>query len=273
MNRVIIPAGSELKTYYKYYGRSLRDIPEEKQEMLKHPLGTIGDGLEIDDRNDLFKEGYLPGEIGIFPLKAGGFCVANRTIFYGCKGEMLQWWFAWHGTDPLKYAIWDPYDHYDLIIPESEKHKLHDPSISNADKCREIHHTVKESLIPGDEPTEIEIFFRKPSVMGFEEKQIFTDHCSFLVCANVEIVTPEGVPNMPVVMTHMSRDIADGCELRSRFWLGYQIQEGNGVYLLPENMDIPLPLVTNLLQHNFFEFTNLAEILKSVYSEEKNNWE
>ena len=199
--------------------------------------------------------------------------MSNKTFFPGSSGEMIQWWFAWHGVEPLRYAIWDPLDHHGITVPEEDKKKILDPEISIQDKCREIHHTVAESLIPGEEPSTIKIFFREPGIMGFDTEKISEDdRCSALVCSNVEIVTPDGVPNMPVVMTHMARNVDGGCELRSRFWLGYQIVDGVGKCMLPDGMEIPLPLVTSLLQHNFFEFTNLAEILPNVYAEEKNNW-
>lgn len=272
MNRVGVPVGSESKSYYKYFLRELKDIPAEKQEILKNPVMPMEDGMKINDRNMIFDAGYLPGEIGIFPLEEGGYCVANKTFFPDCTGEMLQWWFGWHGVDPLRYAIWDPLDHYGLEVPEEDKAKILNPETSIADKCREVHHTVLESLVPGEEPSKIEIFFRDPALMGFDAEKIFTDACSFLVTANVEIVTPEGVPNMPVVMLHTARDVEGGCEMRTRFWLGYQTIDGVGKCLLPPGFEIPLPLVASLLSHNFFEFTNLGEILPSVYAEEKDNW-
>ena len=272
MERVKLPAGSENKSYYKYYSRELKDIPPEKQAVLADPMRPMKDGLKIGDRNRLLDDGELPGEIGIYPLEEGGYVVANRTFFPGSSGGMMQWWFGWHGVDPLRYAIWDPLDHYDVTVPEEDRKKILDPATSIPDKCREVHHTVRESLVPGEAPSTIRIFFRDPAVMGFETDKIFTRHCSSLVCSNVEIVTPGDAPNMPVVMTHMTRDVEGGCELRSRFWLGYQILDGIGTCLLPEGAEIPLPVVTNLLRHNFFEFTNLAEILPRVYAEEKDNW-
>lgn len=272
MSRVSVPAESEHKSYYKYYLRELKEIPAEKQEILKNPVMPSENGLKIGDRNKIFDPGYLPGEVGIFYLEEGGCCVANKTFCPGCTGEMLQWWFAWHGVDPLRYAIWDPMDHYGLEMPEADKAKVLDPNVSIADKCREVHHTVLESLVIGDEPGEIEISFRDPALMGFDTDKIFTDACSFLVCANVEIITPEGIPNIPVVMLHTARDMDGGCEMRTRFWLGYQIIDGVGKCLLPSEVKLPEPLVASLLGHNFYEFTNLAEILPSVYAEEKDNW-
>lgn len=77
MERVKIPAGSEQKSYYKYFNRELKDIPDEKLAILKNPVGPMEDGLKINDRNLLFEKGDLPGEIGIYPLKEGGYVVAD----------------------------------------------------------------------------------------------------------------------------------------------------------------------------------------------------
>ncbi len=74
-------------------------------------------------------------------------------------------------------------------------------------------------------------------------------------------------------MTHMTRDTEYGCELRSRFWMGYNIINGEAQYLMPGGMEFPIEMAHQLLGHNFNEYTNLSEILASVYAEEKDNWE
>ena len=42
--------------------------------------------------------------------------------------------------------------------------------------------------------------------------------------------------------------------------------------MIPDGMVFPEIVLSNLLGHNFAEFTNLAAILPSVYAEEKDNW-
>lgn len=75
---------------------------------------------------------------------------------------------------------------------------------------------------------------------------------------------------MNVIMMHMARDTADGCELRSRFWMGYT-KEGKvklPFFLKP----IVKKKMVALLGHNFAEYTNLGAILPEVYAQEKDNW-
>ena len=270
-NKVPVAEKSKERSYYKYYLQDMAPIPVEKQEFLKNPKGNPEDALKIEDRNKLFDPGYLSDEKGYFMLDNGTAVVSNNTFFKGSKGEMLQWWFAWHGVDPLRYAIWDPFDHYGLEINDEARAKMTDPDVSIADKCYDVDHLVTESLVMGEEPTKLLIGFKNPASMGYDTSKIFTDACSFLVCANVWIDGPDG-SKAPVVMTHMARDIEGGCELRSRFWLGYQIIDGKAKKMIPDGMVFPEIIVSNLLGHNFAEFTNLAAILPSVYAEEKDNW-
>lgn len=81
------------------------------------------------------------------------------------------------------------------------------------------------------------------------------------------------LPNMPVVMMHMAVDTEDGCELRSRFWMGYKIENGVGKrYGFPEFLLKKLKgIFEKLLAHNFYEYTNLGVILPQLYAEEKDN--
>ncbi len=269
--KVPMPQGSEAKSYYKYYAQEIADVPAEKQEFLKNPWGKKEDGLNIHERNKLFDKGYLTDEKGLFETEDGGIIVANNTFFEGSTGAMLQWWFGWHGIDPLRYACWDCYDHYGLDISFEDMAKIKDPNTSIPEKCYDVTHVVTESLVIGEAPTILYIHFRNPKAMGYQAERIFTDECSFLVTANVEIKTPAGL--LPVVMTHIARDVEGGCELRSRFWMGYNIINGKAEYLMPGGVAFPKAPAEQLLGHNFQEFTNLAKILPSIYEEEKDNWD
>ncbi|MCD7922158.1 MAG: phloretin hydrolase [Clostridiales bacterium] len=271
LKRVPLRPGAENRSYYKYYLKEFAKLPVDKAEFLKNPVGRTEDGLDIHERNQLFQPGYLPDERGVFSTADGGKLVANNTKFLNATGEMLQWWFAWHGIDPLRYAIWDPFDHYGLDISFEVRAKLLDPSLSLREKCCDIQHVVKESLVMGNPPDTLFLDFKKPEDMGYDETKIGTAACSFFVGANVGIESPLG--RVPIVMTHTARDTADGCELRSRFWMGYNIINGKAEYLMPDGMEFPLEMALQLLGHNFNEFTNLSEILPSVYAEEKDHWE
>ena len=69
-------------------------------------------------------------------------------------------------------------------------------------------------------------------------------------------------------MTHFVRPTAKGSELRSRFWMGWSIVDGQPVKMIPDGVAIPEIAPMSLLQHNLKEFYNLAVLLPLVYAEE-----
>ena len=68
------------------------------------------------------------------------------------------------------------------------------------------------------------------------------------------------------------REIEGGVELRSRFWIGYGLVNGQVVKLLPDGVQVPKEAPMGLFAHNLKEFGHLAAILPSLYAEEKDNW-
>lgn len=74
-------------------------------------------------------------------------------------------------------------------------------------------------------------------------------------------------------MTHFVREIEGGIELRSRFWMGWNYENGRDVKKIEDGDRYPDFAVMGLAIHNVKEFTNLAAILPSLYAEEKDNWE
>ncbi len=86
----------------------------EKLAYLENPIDPKY-ALKIEDRNKLFEPGYLDKEVGYCQMPDGSTYVANLTKMPGVTVEMFDWWFAWHGLGPLRYTLWDPYDHYHAI--------------------------------------------------------------------------------------------------------------------------------------------------------------
>ena len=273
LQRVNVPKGSESKPYFKYFMRNMAPVPQEKLDMLSRGPADTKKALKLDDREKLFEPGYLPMEVGYAYFDDGSAVVANKTVCRGVTGEMLQWYFAWHPIEPLRYAVWDPFDHYDSVVSDEVLHRLLDPDISIADKCFNSDQLVTESLVMGEPGIPIMIHFRRPSEYGMDDHVLETKQVSFIVCANCEIKTPEGQPDVPVFMLHTARDIEEGCELRSRFWLGCHVINGEAKCMLPPGVRFPEEMAKQLLGHNFNEFTNLAAILPELYNENKNKWE
>lgn len=64
------------KSYYKYYVQDIAAAPQEKYDMITPEPGNNADALRIQDRNDLFLPGDLPGR------SSGGGCwrTAQRLL-------------------------------------------------------------------------------------------------------------------------------------------------------------------------------------------------
>ncbi|MNP36999.1 hypothetical protein D3C76_1304230 [compost metagenome] len=76
-----------------------------------------------------------------------------------------------------------------------------------------------------------------------------------------------GGPKAPAVMMHLFREVDGGVESRTRFWMGYNIIDKKLCKLLPDGIQMPIQAPMGLAFHNVEEYSNLAEILPSLYSE------
>lgn len=268
--KVPVKPEDKSKTYFKYYEMDMTQLTPEQNMAVKNGKGDPSNALILENRNDLFKTGNLPGEEGFFVMPDGSGHVAHRTLMPGITGQMLEWWFAWHPLDDLRYIIWDPEDHFGTQLPdESHRRKILNPDVPLREKSWGVTHVVKESI--GGPPTNIEIRFMDPSDLGYDKSKIGTAYCDFLVCANA-FIQPDENTKVPAVMTHVARTVDGVLEFRSRFWIGWNVIDGRPVKLLPEGMTVPEMVLMGLYGHCIKEYQHLAKILPSLYAEEKDNW-
>ncbi len=251
----MVPVTEEEKKspLYKYFTLDMVDAPAEKYAQVENPMDPK-DALSPFDMNKLFDPGYLPGELGYCNLPDGGAMLANITPMPGVTPEMFDFWFAWHGLEPLRYKIWNHDQHYAAISRNPDK--ANDRSLSMKERYWDTIHDVREDVGLGVE--DIIINFRNPADIGFSKEKL-ADFKGTIVCAGNE--------ESPTIMCHFLRPVEGGCELRSRFWMGYNVVDGKPHKMLPDGVQFPLVPVKALLTHNMKEFTNLAAILPKVYAE------
>ncbi len=206
------------------------------------------------EMNRLFDEGYLPMELGYCNLPDGTAMLANLTFMPGVTPEMFDFWFAWHGCEDLRYKIWNHHQHYFARTDSMEK--ALNKSLSMKERYWDTEHAVYEDC--GEGPRDIHINFRNPADIGFDPEKL-KDFKGTIVCSGNE--------KAPTIMCHFLRPVEGGCELRSRFWMGWHVVDGKPCKALPDGVKIPLGAVKSLLMHNIKEFTHLAAILPSVYAE------
>jgi hypothetical protein len=262
-----LSAEEKKRGYSKYYNLEMTPIPQEKLKILTAgPIDPVK-ALSIEHRNDLFKPGYFDVEIGYCTMPDGTGYLANLTTMPEVTTEMFDWWFAWHSLEDLRYRIWDPEDHF--YARANDRNHVLDKNLPLRKRTWGVSHTVREDIGPG--PDDLIIEFKDPADLGFDAEKIGTAACATIMAANGH--SPEGAQNkMAAVMTHFVRELDQGIELRSRFWIGCQIINGQPVKVIPDAISVPEIATKGLFAHNLKEFTHLATILPKVYAEEKDNW-
>lgn len=265
-----VPVTEEEKqrSIYKYFARDMAQAaPEKYGKMAAGPIAP-DKVLPFQERNRLFEPGYFDEEAGWCILPDGTGYLANLTQMPGVTTEMFDWYFAWHGLEDLRYKIWNKEDHY--YARTQNRKKVLDPDLTLKEKLWDTTHEILEDTGMG--PSPIVIHFKHPGDCGFDAEKIGTKACSTIICGKGygKGQPPFAVP--PTFMTHFVRETADGIELRSRFWMGWDFVNGKEVKVLPDGMRYPDAAALTLAMHNIKEFTNLAAILPDLYAEEKDNW-
>ncbi len=250
------------KPYAKYFNVPMKPVPEEITAFLdKGPIDPSL-ALPIENRNDMLKPGHLDSEMGYCIMPDGTGFIAMNTPMPGVTSEMINWWFAWHGLEGLRYKIWDPDDHYDIYVREEDlEHRL-DMSLNTRQRNWGTTDIVNEDIGTGALP--LGISFMSPEDFGYNMDEFRAPNVLTAINANCKLVEP----NIPIVcFSHVAREIPGGLELRSRFWLGWNVVDKKPVQV---SNQVPLELVAGLARHCPKEYSNLAALLPKVYAENVN---
>jgi len=264
-----LTAEENKKSYAKYYYREPALPSPEQLSTMDKPMDPAK-ALPATNINDLLNPGYLEVETGWCVLPSGAAYVANLTKMPGVTVDMVNWWFAWHSLEDLRYKLWWPQGHSSIAINPEDRRKVLDPKIPATQKFQGITHHVVEDV--GGGPENIYISFLSPEEFGFDMSRFKASNVGTLVAANglsSLVNAPPGTPQAPAVMCHFVRAIPGGVEFRSRFWLGYYRHEKNPIFMLPPGMRIPDFAPRGLAIHNVYEYTNLAAFLPQLYNEQK----
>ncbi len=253
LERVPVTEEEKNSPLYKYFELPMVEADPAKYAAVAMPF-DMEKAHAIQDMNKLFDEGYLDMELGYCNLPDGTGVLANITQMPGVTPEMFDWWFAWHGVAPMRYKVWNPQQHYSCQTRNMDK--ALDKSLSMKERYWDTVHDVYEDV--GNGPQPVIINFRNPVDVGFDPEKM-KDFKGTIVCAGNE--------KSPTIMVHFIRPVEGGCELRSRFWIGYSAIDGKPVKTLPNGVKLPLAPVKALLTHNIKEFTHLAAILPKLYEE------
>ena len=253
-----LSSAEQAKPYAKYFYRPMVPTPQEITDILdKGPIGPSL-AIQIHQRDDLLKPGYLPAEIGYCLVPDGSGYVAMLIKMPDVTAEMVEWWFAWFGLESLRYKIWDPEAHYaTYVVQEDLEHRLN-TSLSNLERRWGTTIVVNEDI--GTGAVDLRISFLSPDDFG-HDMNLFKYPNATINSINLAI----NEPRRPMATaSHLYRKISGGLELRARFCLGWNIIDKKPVRVVDH---VPLEMVKGLTYHCAREYTNLAAILPKVYAE------
>lgn len=259
-----LSAQERQRPYARFFSRPMTPPPQEIYDTLaKGPIDPLL-ALPIERRNDLLNPGYLPAERGYCVMPDGSAFVAGLAQMPGVTADMIDWWFAWHGLEGLRYAIWDPDDHYDIhVAPQDLEHRLN-PRLGLRQRNWGTTDVVTEDVGTGS--LVLDISFMSPEDFGYDMTR-FSAGALTAVNANLGPHQPQ---SRLVCFTHQARAISGGIELRSRFWIGWNIVDRQPVRV---GQDVPGEVIGALARalahHCPKEYHNLAAILPDVYAENR----
>jgi hypothetical protein len=261
-----LTAEEQARPFAKYYRDPVPADPEHLAKMDK-PCDP-SKAIYPEQLNDLLNPGYLDVEIGWCNLPNGAGFIANCYQHKDMTAEMVDWWFAWHTLEDLRYRIWYPPQHGGIMISPEARKRMLDPNIPMREKNWGVTHHVTENCDCGME--NIDISFMSPKDFGFDMSRFKEPFASTFAggsgwaCAVNK--TDESI-TAPALMCHIFRPVPGGLEHRTRFWMGYRMSNGKPELSLPPGISVPSPAIQGLARHNVKEFKNFGVFLPKIYRE------
>ncbi len=209
-------------TYLGYRGQD-SDTPfgryfrAEMAPLAGHVLEALSLGPQapplLGDLNsvpELHAGGYLSVESGYVVAPDGSIRVAVLTPMPGVSAEMWDWWFGWHGSDTRRYKLWHPRAHLHAEWGDG-------PDRGRRGRERYVGRTSFVDEYLGSTLAKAAIQFIPPALLGADEATLVPGSGHTMICARL------GSSQFPVdigYLVHHVRPTSDGCEMRSRFFLG-----------------------------------------------------
>lgn len=210
--------------------------------------------MHFDQKHNLLSPQNLPYQSGIERLPNGILHVAVLTRMPSVSPKMIKWWFSEYMQTTEHYKRWHPRDHV-WMAWEDKTPGTH----INAKHC--VHEYI------GGQLNKLKITFLPPE--KYFNNSLLSHSDAVAICAS------NGLLDNPVDvgrMVHLALPTAWGCELHSRFWLGYvNSRTGSRVINWLGNRPFLRRVLVKdhsgraLLTHCHEEMTTLAGFLPELY--------
>ncbi|MBR2560809.1 MAG: hypothetical protein IKE31_01530 [Eubacterium sp.] len=261
MKFVPVREADKKKSYYSYICEPW--IPSAQE--IARLTGKVDQNktLEFADRRNCFRPDFVPEPPGCYDLKTGGIVISSTVPVPDITKEMMDWWMVWHQFDPLRYALWDPQDHYNVSITPEVRAQLLDDSIPMERRLWNAPCTVLESF-NGEKPEINVIRFCDPAKVGYDESLIGTDECLSMICS--QDIVKKGPLTIPTAMTEILRKGPDGTNIWvAHWWMGAVCTGGQDITKKIRMKFMVKKIAKTLIVHNQIEMTHLNKILPELY--------
>ncbi len=260
----------EARPFAKYYYEEIKQPDPTHYAAMDKPVDPARafGPEEIDRLLDVTQLGAQEVEVGWCNLPDGAGFIANKIFYPGVTADMIDWWFAWHPLENLRYRIWYPPQHGGIMLSPIDRARILDPDVPNLEKNWGVTHYVTENCDCGFE--NIDITFRSPADMGFDMRRFDKVIATFVGGMGwaVTVYKEDSSITAPALMCHVFYDAPGGLLHRTRFWLGYRFtEEGKPELCLPPGVSVPAEAVQGLARHNVKEFTRFGDFLPRIYAE------
>ncbi|MBN1570221.1 MAG: hydrolase [Acidobacteria bacterium] len=260
----------EARPFAKYYYEKIKPYDPAHYAGMDQPIDPARafGPEEINRLLDVKRLETEEVEIGWCNLTNGAGFIANKIFYPGVTADMIDWWFAWHPLEDLRYRIWYPPQHAGIMLSATDRARILDPGIPNREKNWGVTHYVTENCDCGME--NVDIRFRSPADMGFDMERFNKVITAFAGGEGWAVAVDKEDSSIaaPSIMCHVFYNAPGGLIHRTRFWMGYRFtEEGKPKLCLPPGVSVPVASVQGLARHNVKEFTRLGDFLPRIYKE------
>lgn len=259
----------EKRWYSKFFYQRYAPDPDALREIGDNgPLG-LENAFSVADRTRVLDAGYHTRERGWQVMPDGTTFVQGMLFMKDVTPQMFQWWFSWMPADPLRMRIWDPTDHYSMYVSEDTARRICDPALTVPQR---IHGNLLYAVEDNGTGYESDRFsykklnFRPPEDFGFTAEQIARQE-ALGATITTAMSGPKG-GEFVSSFVHYARPAKGGCEVRSWFFVGYKMENGQLRKTMADDMSQAAleQIGRGLTLHCLREYSNLSHILPEVYA-------